>query len=193
MYCYVSSPESIRNLRIWSSSSISTSKKVHQPSPLPKSDSLAPFGMIFRRNKKRGDPNIIIRHGIPLKTAYDNCRSIAGLKIIYQVCCYWSCIPKNASLTWWSIWMPLHHPIQIPHFEKDPTINGKIHLGQTPTPNRKHQHKSTSKCRNFQPRNIVNCWNSSFFPWQILSTHPAWRPARCCFLKLAEGTSNTVA
>ena len=90
--------------------STSPSNKVHRPSPLPKSDSLAP-GMFFH-HKKRGlgiptsgfvmlksiahtmvSPWKLQRRSITL-----NIMMIGDRKIVYQILGSWSCIPNNFHL-----------------------------------------------------------------------------------------------
>lgn len=89
--------------------STSPSNKVHRPSPLPKSDSLAP-GLFFR-HKKRG-LGIPTSGFVMLKSMAHtmvflwklHMRSITlhmmigDRKIIYQVLGSWSCIPNNFHL-----------------------------------------------------------------------------------------------
>lgn len=122
----------MRNLRISSSSSIP------QPHPLPeKRTSLRRFPKAIVSHL----PNIRVcdaeingtYHGIPLKIAYevnhiayDDWRSKNYLPSFGLLKLYPEQFP---SLAWWSIWKLPHHPIEIPHFEKDPTILEKIRLG----------------------------------------------------------------
>lgn len=90
--------------------STSPSRKVHQPSPLPKSDSLAP-GLFFR-HKKRGlgiptsgfvmlksmAHTMVSPWKLHMRSITLHMMMIGDRKIIYQVFGSWSCIPKKKHL-----------------------------------------------------------------------------------------------